>query len=74
MTQQELNLAEIRSRLQQMDGEAMSQTVGTGLLGQAGAPGSQGYGLADGPSAQRLVRILSWEKPFLRSNLAPIGA
>src|SRR5215469_1255843 len=52
----------------------MSQTVGAGLLGQAGAPGSQGYGLADGFSAQRLLRILSWEKPFLRSNLAPISA
>ena len=74
MTQQELNFAEIRSRLQQMDGEGMSQTVGTGLLGQAGAPRSQGYGLADGLSAQWLLRILSWEKPFPRSSLAPIGA
>jgi hypothetical protein len=74
VTQQELKFAEIRSRLQQIDGEGMSQTVGTGLLGQAGAPGSQGYGLADGLSAQRLLRTLSWEKPFLRSNLAPISA
>ena len=74
MTQQELNFAEIRSPLQQMDGEGTSQTVGTGLFGQAGASGSQGYGLADGLSAQRSLRILSWEKPFLRSNPAPIGA
>jgi hypothetical protein len=35
----------------------MFQTVGTGLLGEAGAPGSQGYGLADGLSGQRLLRI-----------------
>jgi hypothetical protein len=39
----------------------------------AGVSGSQRYGLADGLSAQRLLWILSWGKPFLRSNPAPIG-
>ena len=48
--------------------------VGTGLLRQTGATGSPGYGLAHGLSAQRLMGKLSWEKPFLRSNLPPISA
>jgi hypothetical protein len=48
--------------------------VWAGFLGQTGATGSLRYGLAHGRSAQRLMGILPWKKPFLRSNLPPIRA